>query len=42
MKKILIAVLSVLFFAPAVFADNWGLGLKAGVGQNDPKDIKKI
>lgn len=42
MKKILIAVLSVLFFAPAVFADNWGLGFKAGVGQNDPKDIKKF
>lgn len=30
------------FFAPAVFADNWGFGLKAGIGQNDPKSIKEF
>ena len=42
MKKILVVVLGVLFFAPAVFADNWGLGLKVGAGQNDPKDVKRF
>ena len=42
MKKNLTLVVAVLFLAPAVFANNWGLGLKVGVGQNDPKDIKKF
>lgn len=41
MKKIIVAVLGVLLFSPAVFADNWGLGLKLGGGENDPKDMKK-
>ena len=40
MKKLMVAVLGVLFFAPAVFADNWGLGLKLGYADNDPKDMK--
>ena len=39
MRKIFIAVLGVLFFAPAVFADNWGLGFKAGVGQKISKNL---
>ena len=42
MKKVMIAVLGLLMFAPAVFADNWGLGLKLGAGENDPKAIKDI
>lgn len=40
MKKVIIAVLSVLMFAPIAFADNWGLGVKLGGGQNDPKVLK--
>ena len=40
MKKVIVAMLGVLMFAPAIFADNWGLGLKLGVGENDPKDLK--
>ncbi len=42
MKKWLVALLGVLFFAPAVFADNWGLGLKLGVGENDPETLKEL
>ncbi|MBQ7908262.1 MAG: porin family protein [Elusimicrobiaceae bacterium] len=42
MKKLFIMVLSVLFFAPAVFADNWGAGIKLGVGQNDPESLNDI
>lgn len=41
MKKWLLALMGVLFFAPAVFADNWGLGLKLGAGENDPELLKK-
>lgn len=40
MKKLFIAVLAVLFYTPCVFANNWGLGLKAGFGENDPKDLR--
>ena len=40
MKKLVIAVVGLLCFAPAVFADNWGLGLRLGAGQNDPKGLK--
>ena len=32
-------MLGVLLFTPA-FANNWGLGLKLGAGQNDPKTMK--
>ena len=42
MKKLFIMVLSVLFFAPVVFADNWGAGIKLGVGQNDPESLNDI
>ncbi len=41
MKKLMFAVLAVLFVAPAAFADDWGLGAKLGAGENDPKDMKK-
>ena len=40
MKKLMFAVLAVLFVAPAAFADDWGLGAKLGAGENDPKDMK--
>ena len=39
MKKLALAVLAV-FVASAAFAGNWGLGLKLGAGQNDPKTLK--
>ena len=42
MKKVIIAVLGVLLFAPAAFADNWGLGLKLGYAENDPKTMKDM
>ena len=42
MKKCLLMVLGVLMLAPAAFADNWGLGLKLGVGENDPKGMEDI
>ena len=42
MKKIVIAVFGVLFLAPAAFADNWGLGLKLGYAENDPKVMKDL
>ena len=46
MKKVVLAVLAVSCFATFSFAGNWGLGLKAGAGQNDWKvysatDIEK-
>lgn len=40
MKKLVIAVLAVLFVAPAVMAKDWGIGVKLGAGQNDPKGMK--
>lgn len=40
MKKLVIAVVGLLCLAPAAFADNWGLGLRLGAGENDPKDMK--
>lgn len=42
MKKQVAMLFAVLFLAPAMFAaDNWGLGLKLGVGENDPKGLKE-
>ena len=40
MKKLLIAVLAVLFIAPAAMAKDWGIGVKLGAGENDPKTLK--
>jgi len=40
MKKLVIAVLAVLFVAPAAFAEGWGVGVKLGAGENDPKDME--
>lgn len=39
MKKTLLTVLTVLFFAPMAFAGNWGAAVKAGIGENDPKTL---
>ncbi len=40
MKKLVVAVLAVLFIAPAAMAEGWGVGVKLGAGQNDPKALK--
>lgn len=40
MKKLVIAVLAVLFIAPAAMAKDWGVGVKLGAGENDPKSLK--
>jgi len=42
MKKLVIAVLAVLFIAPAAMAKDWGAAVKLGAGQNDPKTMKDI
>ena len=42
MKKLAIAILAVLFVAPAAMAEGWGLGVKLGGGQNDPKAMKDL
>lgn len=41
MKKWLIATMAVLFVAPCILANEWGLGMKIGIGKNDPKGIKE-
>ncbi len=41
MKKFVIAVLAVLFVAPAAIAEGWGVGVKLGAGENDPKTMKE-
>ena len=41
MRKLVLAVLAV-FVASAGFASDWGLGLKLGAGQNDPKTLKQL
>ena len=42
MKKLVLAVLAVLFIAPAAMAEGWGVGVKLGAGQNDPKGMKDL
>ena len=42
MKKIVWLMLGVLLLTPAAFADNWGVGLKLGVGENDPTTLDKL
>lgn len=42
MKKLVLAALAVLFIAPAAMAEGWGVGVKLGAGQNDPKDMKDL
>lgn len=42
MKKLIIAVLAVMFVAPSVMAKDWGFGVKLGAGQNDPKTMKDL
>ena len=41
MKKLVVAVLAVFCFAPAVMAEGWGVGVKLGGGENDPKDLQR-
>ena len=40
MKKLLFAVLAVAVLSVSSFAGGWGLGIKLGAGQNDPKTLK--
>lgn len=40
MKKLVIAVVGLLCFAPAALADNWGVGFRVGAAENDPKDMQ--
>lgn len=42
MKKLILAVLAVMCVSSFSFAGNWGLGLKLGAGQNDPKTLNDI
>ena len=42
MKKLLFSLVSVLFFAPIAFADNWGFGVKLGLGEDDPKTLNQV
>ncbi len=42
MKKLILTVLAVLFIAPAAMAKDWGVGVKLGAGENDPKDMKEV
>lgn len=42
MKKLVLAALTVLFIAPAAMAEGWGVGVKLGAGQNDPKGMKDL
>ena len=40
MKKLLVAVLAVFALSSASLAGGWGVDVKLGLGQNDPKDMK--
>lgn len=40
MKKLFLAVFAVFALSTASFAGGWGLGVKLGAGQNDPKSMK--
>lgn len=42
MKKIVVLILGLLCFPAVVFADNWGVGVKMGIGENDPKTMQDI
>ena len=41
MKKLLV-VLGVLCLSPVAFADNWGVGVKLGLGENDPSSMEEL
>ena len=41
MKKLMLAVFAVFALSAASFAGGWGVGVKLGVGQNDPKGMKE-
>ena len=40
MKKKVLTLISLLFLAPFVLANNWGIGIKAGITQNNPKGMQ--
>ncbi len=39
MKKLCL-LLGLLCLSPVAFSDNWGVGVKLGMGENDPKPLK--
>ena len=41
MRKLLLAVFSVAVLSTCSFAGGWGVGVKLGVGQNDPKGMEE-
>ena len=42
MKKLLLVMLGVMCFSPIAFANNWGVGVKLGLGENDPSSMEEI
>lgn len=42
MKKLLLVMLGVMFLSPVAFADNWGVGVKLGLGENDPSYMEDL
>lgn len=42
MKKLLLVMLGVMFLSPVAFADNWGVGVKLGLGENDPSSMEDL
>ncbi len=42
MKKLLLVMLGVMFLSPVAFADNWGVGVKLGLGENDPSFLENL
>lgn len=42
MKKLLVSLLSIFYFASFAVAGDWGAGVKLGVGENDPKSLNEV
>ncbi len=42
MKKLLLAILTIYALSGISYAVNFGIGIKGGVGQNDPKTMKQL
>jgi hypothetical protein len=42
MKKLLLAILALYALSGISYAVNFGIGIKGGVGQNDPKTMKQL
>lgn len=42
MKKLLVSLLSIFYFASFAVAGDWGVGVKLGIGENDPKSLNEV